>query len=113
VTDAYRPEDGQSITVRKKPIEVEAWQYTGADNIDNAPAWVREYRCQMWCDKQKRNLMYGIKADASWFDGDWYLRIPTTDGILSAVANDWLILDVTGAVTPCKPHVFEETYERV
>jgi hypothetical protein len=108
-----RTSEGKSITVRKRPIEVEAWQYDGADNIDNAPAWVREYRCQMWCDKQNRTLMYGIKPDLSYFDCDWYLRIPTPDGIRSAVKGEWLILEITGAVTSCKPNVFEETYERV
>lgn len=101
----------RSITVRKRPIEVQAWQYNGADNIDDAPAWVREYRCQMWDDKQKRHVMHGIKPDLSCFDCDWYLRIPTTDGIRGAVANDWLILEITGAVTSCKPHIFEATYE--
>lgn len=105
--------ENQSVTVRVKPIEVEAWQYTGADSLDGAPTWVREYRCQMWCDKQKRNLMYGIKPDLSWFDCDWYLRIPTPEGVIAAVKDDWLILGIKGDVSPCKPHIFEETYERV
>jgi len=113
MTSDSLPAENVSITVRKRPIEVEAWQYTGADNIDRAPDWVREYRCQLWDDKRKMNIMQGIKPDLSYFDCDWYLRIPTLEGIIAAVAGDWLILGIAGEVYPCKPHIFEETYERV
>lgn len=102
-----------SITVRKRPIEVEAWQYNGADNLDAAPAWVREYRCQLWDDQRRMNIMHPIKPDMSAFDMDWYLRIPTLEGIMLAGEGDWLILGIKGEVYPCKPEIFEETYERV
>lgn len=103
-----------SITVRKRPIEVEAWRYDGADSLDKAPAWVREYRCQLWDDQRRMAIMHPIKPDMSAFDTvDWYLRIPTLEGVMVASAGDWLILGIKGEVYPCRPDIFEETYERV
>lgn len=115
MSEQTRPptEENRSITVRKKPIEVEAWLYDGSDNLDSAPAWVREYRCQLWDSEQRRNVMHGIKTDLSMFDCDWFLRIPTLEGVMAASKGDWLILGIKGEVYPCKPHIFEETYERV
>lgn len=99
-----------SITVRKRPIEVVAWQYDGSDNLDAAPAWVREYRCQMWDAARGRTLMYAIRPDLSHFDCDWFLRVPTLEGVMVASKGDWLILGIKGEVYPCKPEIFEETY---
>ena len=41
------------------------------------------------------------------------LKIPTLEGLMIAGENDWIIKGVTGEFYPCKPDIFEQTYEPV
>lgn len=41
------------------------------------------------------------------------LVIPTLEGLMTASENDWIIRGVKGELYPCKPDIFEATYERV
>jgi hypothetical protein len=78
---------------RKKPVVVEAVQWTG-EWLTQAGAWVNseilkgEYRVQ------------GI-----------YLYIHTLEGEMRAEPGDWIIKGVKGEFYPCKPDIFEATYE--
>jgi hypothetical protein len=37
--------------------------------------------------------------------------IPTLEGNMKAQMNDWIIKGVNGEFYPCKPDIFEKTYE--
>lgn len=39
------------------------------------------------------------------------LAIWTLEGIMMASKNDWIIKGVAGEFYPCKPDIFEQTYE--
>jgi hypothetical protein len=39
--------------------------------------------------------------------------IVTLEGIMRATSSDWIIKGVKGEFYPCKPDIFEATYERV
>ena len=39
------------------------------------------------------------------------LHIPTLEGVMLARQNDWIIRGVQGELYPCKPDIFEATYE--
>lgn len=39
--------------------------------------------------------------------------IPTPEGVMRANENDWIIKGVEGELYPCKPDIFEVTYEPV
>lgn len=41
------------------------------------------------------------------------MRIPTLEGTMLATENDWVIRGVNGELYPCKPDIFEKTYEPV
>lgn len=41
------------------------------------------------------------------------LTIPTIEGNMVAKHNDWIIKGVNGEFYPCKPDIFEKTYEAV
>ena len=41
------------------------------------------------------------------------LLIPTLEGTMVARQNDWIIRGVKGELYPCKPDIFEATYESV
>lgn len=44
------------------------------------------------------------------FDGS-ALVIPTSEGYMRASLGDWIIKGVKGEFYPCKPDIFEATYE--
>ena len=41
------------------------------------------------------------------------LRIKTLEGEMAAIPCDWIIKGVAGEFYPCKPDIFEQTYEEV
>jgi hypothetical protein len=60
-----------------------------------------------------------VHADGSWSDGTpggderLGLIIPTLEGVLLAIEDDWIIRGVAGEYYPCKPDIFDATYEAV
>ena len=46
-------------------------------------------------------------------DGGPGLLIPTLEGLHLANPNDWIIKGVKGEFYPCKPDIFEATYDEV
>ena len=56
----------------------------------------------------------GDGADAQRLEfGGGVLDVVTLEGCLSASPGDWIIRGVKGEVYPCKPDIFEATYEPV
>ena len=47
------------------------------------------------------------------YQTDKELTIETLEGTMKANKGDWIIKGVKGELYPCKPDVFEETYEKV
>jgi hypothetical protein len=41
------------------------------------------------------------------------MPIKTLEGVMVASPGDWIIKGVNGEFYPCKPDIFEKTYERV
>ena len=41
------------------------------------------------------------------------LKIPTLEGVMIASVNDYIIQGVNGEFYPCKPDIFEKTYDIV
>lgn len=75
---------------RKKPVVIEAKQFaTHGDGFDIA----------LW-------------AGGSVVVGPDRLEIHTLEGVMRADIGDWVIRGVKGEFYPCKPDIFEETYER-
>lgn len=78
------------IRFRKKPVEIEAVQYTG-DNGQEICLFVGE------ADRNEKNQFL----------------IHTLEGTMAADPGDWVIKGVKGEFYPCKPDIFEATYEEV
>ena len=51
-----------------------------------------------------------IGGSAAWHDGT-DIFIPTLEGVMRASVGDWIIKGVNGEFYPCKPDIFEKTYE--
>jgi len=47
------------------------------------------------------------------FDETAFAEIKTLEGIMTANNGDYVIQGVSGEVYPCKPDIFEATYEKV
>ncbi len=84
---------------RKKPVIIEAFQYNG--NFKYAPDWVISAL-------QKGVLFYG-KYEGK--PGE--LFIMTLEGNHHVSVCDFIIKGVQGELYPCKPDIFEQTYELV
>ena len=80
---------------RKKPVEIEAFQWDGSLNLNKEPAWIVD----------------ALRNGVVWFSGkDNKLCIKTLEGILTASPNDYIIQGIHGELYPCKPDIFQETY---
>lgn len=79
---------------QKKPVVIEAMQYTG-DNAD----LVHEFM-------EPTPLHVGGANDLGLT-----LVIPTLEGDHVASPGDWIIKGVAGEFYPCKPDIFEQTYD--
>jgi hypothetical protein len=90
---------------RKKPVIVEAVQLDNL-NVPCVVRWIGE-------DKAKMNL----ESDEAWKLGKappiFSVTICTLEGDMKAVPGDYIIKGVGGEFYPCKPDIFEKTYEAV
>lgn len=62
-----------------------------------------------WCGGR---YDYEVKPSDHTDRSEW-ISIPTLEGVMRADVGDWIIRGVKGEFYPCKPDVFEATYELV
>lgn len=87
------PDPKQPRRFRKKPVMVEAVQWTGANSGDvQSFMGYHDYR---WSS---------IRDDAD-------LIVHTPEGNRLASRGDWIVRGIAGEFYPCKPDIFEATYE--
>lgn len=94
---------------RKKPVVVEAFQMTQEHRQDNKdwPEWLN----RAWNkDHSEPGAVFPSKYPDS--DGTDELLIYTLEGVHRVEFDDWIIRGVKGELYPCKPDIFEATYER-
>ncbi|WP_421000035.1 hypothetical protein ACOJIU_12620 [Carnobacterium maltaromaticum] len=84
---------------RKKPVVIEAFKYDG-----DFKKSTREYYVPDWAIS---NLEAGILS----FEGQGDLFINTLEGKMFVSVGDYIIQGVQGELYPCKPDIFEQTYE--
>ena len=76
---------------RKKPVIIEAVKYDGENKVE-----IQEFM-DMYLD----------------FNDKKQLKINTLEGIMLASVGDYIIRGENGEYYPCKPDIFEKTYEKV
>ena len=79
---------------RKKPVVIEAEQF----NPDPA---------------RPRDVPAGVDYSGVSDLGDHHWSIRTLEGRMQVKPGDWIITGVKGEKYPCKPDIFELTYEEV
>lgn len=81
---------------RKKPVVIEAHQWPLlTSQVEEFMTWAAEV---------------GFMPH-EFLDG--CITIQTLEGVMRADPGDWIIRGVSGEFYPCKPDIFEKTYEPV
>lgn len=84
---------------KKKPVVIEAVQFSGKRTPD--------------LEKLFHPRKFPLLLDDREVEGGMVLLIPTLEGVMKAKPGDWIIRGVNGEFYPCKPDIFEKTYEPV
>lgn len=86
---------------RKKPVEIETilWTGTNQEEIDN------------FC----KDPVLGSRAyyHDIYGTGNYVLKIRTLEGEHIACSGDYIIKGIQGEFYPCKPDIFEQTYDLI
>ena len=82
---------------RKKPVEVEARQWTDGNG----------FQIVGWINGE------GGSAKLHRSETPSYIEVDTLEGTMRADHDNWIIQGVKGEFYPCKPDIFEATYEAV
>ena len=85
---------------KKKPVVIDAWQFTKENYKKGVPHWIKR-------SNRKVDLWSQYGGDV--IGGE----IKTLEGNYTVSENDYIIKGVKGEIYPCKPDVFEMTYEKV
>lgn len=75
---------------RKKPVVIDAVQWLGHNFIE---------------------IDSFITVEHETYPANGEVYIPTLEGVMKAEKGDWIIRGVNGEFYPCKPDIFEKTYE--
>lgn len=81
---------------RKKPVVIEAKMFDGSINSG--------IEITRWINDNGGDATAGSKFG---------VKIKTLEGDHTASPGDWIIQGVKGEFYPCKPDIFEMTYEKV
>lgn len=85
---------------RKKPVVIEAFKF----GIDYIPDW--------FMDKVTDNTVV-LHYMGKLYPQEGYCEIKTLEGVMIGNVGDYIIKGVKGEIYPCKPDIFEQTYELI
>ena len=88
------------LQFRKKPVVIEAIQWPGCRFLDAPPQWFID---AMHKTPGESGFLMRIGDD---------IFIETLEGRMRAEPGDWIIRGIKGEIYPCKPEIFEASYER-
>ena len=85
------------LEFRKKPVKIEAIQFDGSE--DSAYAIAEKFSID------RKDFGYISKSEQ--------MGINTLEGNMVADKGDWIIKGIKGECYPCKPDIFDMTYDKV
>jgi len=85
---------------RKKPVVIDAVQFLGSE--------ISAELMNLIDNSEQRKVVFKSRG----MDAE-HLIIETLEGFHRADINDWIIRGVKDELYPCKPDIFELTYEKV
>lgn len=90
---------------RKKPVVIEAFQYDGDFKTQDG-----KYYVPNWAVAALENGTMFFEENNN-LPRELYIR--TLEGVHHVSSGDYIIQGVQGELYPCKPDIFEKTYEEV
>ena len=81
---------------RKRPVVIDAVQWIPNSKPGDMPQWFWDF--------------FGLHPQHLNEENN-SLSIPTLEGVMVANPGDWIIKGIKGELYPCKPDIFEMTYE--
>lgn len=97
---------------RKKPVVIDAIRWDGTEKCLNEVALPFLLDGHEDFKHLPNNGAY-VEPGIGYTPPDGRLSIPTLEGEITASPGDWIIRGVKGEFYPCKPDIFEATYEPV
>lgn len=94
----FKIKDDTMLKFRKKPVEIEALQFN-RNNWNAVKLFTNNTAHTLSIEKRINGVATCI--------------IPTLEGQHIATEGDWIIKGVKGEFYPCKPDIFEMTYELI
>lgn len=88
---------------RKKPVTIEAVKWTGFN-----PSDIKEFVGDS-CKIEYSDAAYEAGAGPMYA----FITIHTLEGDMKVSIGDYVIKGVQGEFYPCKPDIFEQTYEEI
>jgi hypothetical protein len=88
---------------RNRPVEVEAVQLVSG-KMDTLPAWLQDAMA-----KKPGALGAVVRINSV----TWAISCGRGKQPITAHDGDYVIRRADGSLTVCKPHIFEQTYEKV
>ena len=85
---------------RKKPVVIEAELFDGLDSYLRIVDWMK-------ASGNTQAMANEVRYETP------IMLIPTLEGTMAANSGDYIIRGVKGEFYPCKPEIFEATYEAV
>lgn len=91
---------GGLMKYRKLPVIIEAFKLTNKHGTEQ-PQWILD---------AIRHKEVTLAYNNGYFEG---MDIKTLEGTMRANDGDYIIKGINGEIYPCKPDIFEKTYEKV
>ena len=82
---------------QKRPVIIEAEQFVIWDNSKPPQTIIVQ------------GITFPVYNDSTGL----YINIPTLEGVMRANNLDWIIKGIKGEIYPCKPDIFESSYQEV
>lgn len=84
---------------RKKPVVIDAWQFTKENYKVGAPLFIRQAKdVELW-SQHGGDVIGG--------------EIETLEGVMTISENDYIIKGLHGEIYPIKEDIFQKTYDKV
>ena len=84
---------------RKKPVVIEAWQFSKDNYHKGAPDFIRSEKMVTLWSQHGGEVIGG--------------EVGTLEGEMTISENDYIIKGINGEFYPCKPDIFAKTYDLV
>lgn len=80
---------------------IDAFKWTGGPDQTEDPEWIIDH------------IKHSCSPFAQDKEGNTVMLIETLEGVMIAQQGDYIIKGIKGEIYPCKPDIFEQTYENV